>query len=1019
MSNKQKFRVSPVAAAVSAALLVGAAETTYAQDASLEEIVVTGIRGSLTSSMNVKRDSTGVVDAISAEDIGKFPDTNLAESMQRIAGVSIDRLNGEGNQVTVRGFGPGYNLVTLNGRTLPTAEVALIGTRDSYSGAQGRSFDFSNIASEGVSGLEVIKTGQATLPSGGIGATVNILTMRPLEAGGTQGTFGVKAMADTSVSAGSSVTPELSGLFSWVDDNETFGVTVFGSYAERDSGGASGYINDYAFGTGPGLSSSFLRADGSTQVTNSPADGQMWAIPQDSRNDFSDLSRERINAQITAQFQPTDNLMLTADYLMIENTGKELRYEQTNWYATPMDQIVMDNSGVVSIPTFMQENNNGTKDVGFEQTNRQQQDSLDSLGFNALWDFTDSQSLRLDMHTSKGETKPDNPLGHGATFTAIAAPVVSQHSTDYSTDLPTQFYTYDDSISGNNNGVLDVGDLASQVFRSASNWQEMDLDEFDLRYTLHGDKGGKLDVGVNYRGTDIFVRSRTTQQDLGSWGMSHPQDIEQYAPGVVEEFCMACEFDDYPAGDTDVAFRSDATELFAIMSPIYEGFDDGHNHATTVNDSENRLEEDILSVYAQFSTETEFAGRDLQINAGLRYEQTDVKAAALQAVPSGVLWTADNDFVIQYGSGQQNVNGEGDYSHLLPNLDFRLNVTDDIVARASYSQTIGRVPYGNLFASTTANAPNRPTVLGGVTGGSSQNPSLVPLESENFDLSVEWYYGDASYVSLGYFDKTVDNFLGTGVFERPLFGLLDPTAGNPGSRSGDALDIINALSVDQSEANLFTLVALMDANGGDRAAAQAEFEANLVNGVLPQSYVDQILGLYDVSGDSADPEMIFRVSQPINQEEGNIHGWEFSVQHFFGDTGFGVAANYTMVDGDVNADNAGDPNVNQFALVGLSDTANLTLIYENYGVSARVAYNWRDTFLNSTNQGGGRSPQYTEEYGQIDASISYDLTDNIQLSFEGINLNGENTRQFRRKESMTFWGYEYEPRYAFGARYRF
>jgi TonB-dependent receptor len=252
-----------------------------------------------------------------------------------------------------------------------------------------------------------------------------------------------------------------------------------------------------------------------------------------------------------------------------------------------------------------------------------------------------------------------------------------------------------------------------------------------------------------------------------------------------------------------------------------------------------------------------------------------------------------------------------------------------------------------------------------------------------------------------------------------LFGLLDPTAGNPGSRSGDALDIINALSVDQSEANLFTLVALMDANGGDRAAAQAEFEANLVNGVLPQSYVDQILGLYDVSGDSADPEMIFRVSQPINQEEGNIHGWEFSVQHFFGDTGFGVAANYTMVDGDVNADNAGDPNVNQFALVGLSDTANLTLIYENYGVSARVAYNWRDTFLNSTNQGGGRSPQYTEEYGQIDASISYDLTDNIQLSFEGINLNGENTRQFRRKESMTFWGYEYEPRYAFGARYRF
>ncbi len=363
--------------------------------------------------------------------------------------------------------------------------------------------------------------------------------------------------------------------------------------------------------------------------------------------------------------------------------------------------------------------------------------------------------------------------------------------------------------------------------------------------------------------------------------------------------------------------------------------------------------------------------------------------------------------------------GEGDYDHVLPNLDFRLGITDELVARMSYSQTVGRVPYGNLFASTTAGAPNRPTVLGGVTGGNSENPGLLPLESENFDLSVEWYYGDASYVSVGFFDKTVENFLGQGVFERPLFGLRDPTSGIAGSRSGDALGIINELGVDQSEANLFTLVALMDANGGDRAAAQAEFEANLVGGVLPQSYVDQILGLYDVSGDAADPEMIFRVEQPINQEEGNIHGWELAWQHFLGDTGFGIAANYTMVDGDVEADDAGDPNVNQFALVGLSDTANLTLIYENFGFSARVAYNWRDSFLNATNQGGGRSSQYTEEYGQIDASLTYDLTDHFQLAFEGINLNGEDMRQYQRKESMTKWAYEYEPRYSFGARYRF
>ena len=1015
MTRNPSFKIKPVTAAVASALLVSAAGTVLAADEPMEEVVVRGIRGSLTSSMNLKRDATGVVDAISAEDIGKFPDTNLAESMQRITGVSIDRLNGEGNQVTVRGFGPGFNLVTLNGRTVPTAEVPLIGAKDAYVGAAGRSFDFSNLASEGVSALEVVKTGSALLPSGGLGATVNIRTVRPLEGGGTQGTFSLKANADTSVSQGDSVTPEATGLYSWVNDDANFGVTVFGSYSKRDSGAASGYINDYAYGYGPGISSSFLRADGSTVLTNPPAAGQLWMIPQDSRNDFSDITRERMNGQVTVQFKPNDDVTLTADYLYVDNNTKELRYEQTNWYATPMDQITFDTSGPVVIPTFMQENNNGTKDVGFEQQYRQQDDSMDSFGLNLEWQINDSSSLTIDAHTDTGKTTPDNPLHQSATAAAIAAPVVLQHSTDYSADLPIQYYTYDDSIRGNGNGMLDTGDLATQVMRSWSNWQDMDVDEFDVRYSLEGDSG-RLDVGVNSRSTSIYLRSRSTQQDLGSWGMAYPQDVDQYAPGVVEAFCMACEFNTYRAGDTRVAFRGDATKLFSILTPIYENL----GNAVSTNDAENWLDEDIMSFYAQFQTDSQFMGKDLQINAGLRYEQTDVKARALQPVPTAVLWTADNDFLIQYSGQQENVNGKGSYSHLLPNIDFRLNITDDVVARLSYSQTIGRVPYGNLLASTTVQPPNRPTILGGVTGGSQQNPNLLPLESENFDLSFEWYYGDSSYVSLGFFDKKVKNFLGTGVFDKPLFGLLDPTAGNAGSRSGDALAIIDSLGIDESEANLFTLVALIDANGGDRAAAQTEFESHLdANGVLPQSYVDQILGMYDVVGDSADPEMVFRVTQPVNSREGHIHGWEVAWQHFFGDTGFGLATNYTIVDGDVTADNAGDPTQNQFALVGLSDTANFTAIYEKYGWSARIAYNWRDAFLNATNQGGARSPQYTDAHGQVDASVTYDLNDHIQLSFEGINLNGEPVRMYRRKEAATIWAYELEPRYSIGARYRF
>jgi TonB-dependent receptor len=174
-----------------------------------------------------------------------------------------------------------------------------------------------------------------------------------------------------------------------------------------------------------------------------------------------------------------------------------------------------------------------------------------------------------------------------------------------------------------------------------------------------------------------------------------------------------------------------------------------------------------------------------------------------------------------------------------------------------------------------------------------------------------------------------------------------------------------------------------------------------------------------VAGDANDPEMIFRVTQPINDEKGNIDGWEFAFQHFFGDTGFGIAGSYTDVNGDVTADPGQDPDANQFALVGLSDTANATFIYENYGWSVRVAWNWRDTFLNDTNVGGSRSPQYTDEYDQWDFNVVYTINDAWQLQFEGINVTGEDSLQYRRKEKMVVWAYELDPRYTVGVRYKF
>jgi TonB-dependent receptor len=1002
----------------------------YAQEQSeeLDEVVVTGLRGSLIQSMEIKRDAIGVVDAITAEDIGKFPDTNLAESLQRIPGVSIDRQNGEGSQVTVRGFGPAYNMVTLNGRTVATAEVNVYGAQSSYSGPQGRSFDFSNIAAEAVSALEVYKTGQALLPSGGIGATINVKTRRPLDTPGTQGSIDVKLMNDSSNETGDDITPKVSGLYNWTNDNETVGFGVFAEYSERDSGAAMGQTNGWNVRVANDIMNTGSVVRGSappSNFVNMPPDGALYSVPDDSRYDVSDLTSERLNAQAVLQFRPADAVTMTFDYTYFQNATTEMRMEQTNWFNTPFENLTFqtDDEDTFYHAIYLAEVNNGAKDMGFEQTNKAQKDDYNSIGFNVEWALTDTGTLTFDAHSDTAESSPDNPLGHTATFVAVGAPVILNHSVswDNSDHFPVQTYSIDDSVKANDNGVLDVGDLATQQARSTTYRQRMDVDEFDLRYSIKSENS-RLDFGANYRATKVDVYQGQTSQDLGSWGIANPGDIEAIVPGAFEAFCMSCRFDDFPVGQANIAFRADAAQIFVPLttSTLYG------TQAVSTQINENRVEENMTALYAQFGLQSELLGRDVTVTGGLRYEVTEVDSTAAQAVPDRIRWLADNDFVIDFATGSTAVTGKGRYNHYLPNLDIKMGVTDNVVARMSYSQTIGRVPYGSLFAATTAQQPNNPTALGGLTSGSSQDPSLLPLESTNFDVSVEWYYSDDSYVSVGFFDKNVKNFLGNSVVSRPLFGLLDPSSGAPGTRSGDALAIIaDNPGTDQSPANLFTLVALMDEFGGDRAQAEAAWVAALGTdgappNVLPQSFIDAVLADHDVVGEpGVDPEMQFRVNQPVNAEEGNINGWEFALQHFFGTSGFGVAASYTIVEGDVNADPNQDPNANQFALVGLSDSANLTLMYEKSGLSARLAYNWRDDFLNGTNQGNNGSGQFTEAYGQLDLSVSYDITDNIQVQFEGINLTGENHREYRRYDGMTIWAYELAPRYALGARYKF
>ena len=209
------------------------------------------------------------------------------------------------------------------------------------------------------------------------------------------------------------------------------------------------------------------------------------------------------------------------------------------------------------------------------------------------------------------------------------------------------------------------------------------------------------------------------------------------------------------------------------------------------------------------------------------------------------------------------------------------------------------------------------------------------------------------------------------------------------------------------------------------AARAAGFTGNAeIRQYILENYLDSDPNVYlNEHGDVvivASPQdelAVFEITIPFNQRDNNVHGWEMAVQHMFWDSGFGINVNGTLVDGDLYYDNAS--LAPQYALTGLSDSANLIAFYENDVFSIRIAYNWRDKFLAWIGDGSGDNPVYTEAYGQWDFNASYDVTENLTIFAEGINLTNEYQRQHGRHERMLINLRQSSPRYNLGMRYTF
>ena len=403
--------------------------------------------------------------------------------------------------------------------------------------------------------------------------------------------------------------------------------------------------------------------------------------------------------------------------------------------------------------------------------------------------------------------------------------------------------------------------------------------------------------------------------------------------------------------------------------------------------NDRRTEEESTAFYIQANMSGEWGRFPVDMRLGVRYEETDVLSRALSPNYTGLVWVAGNELSLQ-SSGSAFTEGTGKYDHTLPNFDFSMDITDNIVGRFSYSQTLTRPNYGDIQGGLTLASPVRVTEGTGARG----NPALLPFESDNIDLSVEWYYGENSYASVGYFQKDVKNFIGSASVTETPFNLPHPAV--VGSPLGDQ--------------------ARAATGATDGGTLYSWILANLPNEQGVDANAGTIAGV--AGRDQPSP---FNLTIPVNIEKAEVDGWELNIQHDIGDTGFGFIANATFVDADVGYDNFSLDQ--QFVIFGLSDSANLVAFYDKNDIAIRLAYNWRDAFLSGTGQTnvGSGPPTYVGEYEQWDLSSSYWVNDNFQVFFDIINLTNETTHVYGRSELQTLFAAQLGTRYNLGLRYKY
>ncbi len=763
----KKLCKTELARALGALCLAMASATAVAQDApapaeagatELDTVVVRGYRQSLQYSTEAKREATGFVDAIFAEDIGKFPDTNIAESLTRIPGIQLNRdVNGEGMKVAIRGLGENFTKTTINGRTVATASIGL----DQQN--QNRETDLTLFPTEFFNRLNVYKSPKASLPEGGAAGVVDMANVRPFDNPGTHLTYSLEG-SHNSVSGGTA--PKGSLIGSWTNDAGTFGVLV-GLSSVRGKMGTRGWedgISDHW--TTPSLSA----AQGGRAGTGVSNRWGIWAEVPDNQamRDAGLTPGETIDADWLLAQNP--NLTLAQiDDALIPALGRQLfmsgdrdrdaflgsvEWRPNNdvhvWvdtlYTKAHRRVIREDMNLLGrnfgsptgmIPLDMQVDANN---VVTQATFAGAQMFLQARPYDEEIDYWQVNPGATFWFGEQGNVKLDVNAGASRSWLRRVMPTIMVNSPYF-----TGSYANTDGFPVIQS-PLDLNDP-----NLGWTWNDLRLQN-EKRLTKTSNFNADLQLGDDRNNLRVGIAWDTNFRRIQAFdnGTAFRTFAQAQVPnGQIGQFLV-------PGRGGFIGVNYDA---FFDATNFHEFSDNApETNAGNLAQSTGAFDETNRAAYVEFNTASDVWGRELRINGGVRYVTTDQTISGPVTL-GGVREWQDLD---------------SDYAEWLPSFSAAWDVADNVVLRASASKTMSRPNPGAMLPATTLSGS-------GVDTGNQGNPDLAPYISTNFDIGGEWYTGAEGFVGLTFFNKRVEGYTFRGVTQKTL-----PQMGIPYDSLSDA-----------------------------------------------------------------------------------------------------------------------------------------------------------------------------------------------------------------------------------------